>query len=161
MPARELRKPSMHTLAAMREAHRNGRELGEAEAAQFAAFRRRVWIAGPAHQAVVVESKKCGLRFKAFSGQVGPGAVNHPAWMALAEKEQELLAVVSKLRHRPPTRQAVEARQRKSQTLVERIKAQLHEYRHLGRSAAKAVAAELGITPEYVRRVRNELAKQT
>lgn len=162
MPRRRLDLPSPELEAAMRQAHRHGQPLTPNEAAAFLAHRARFHLfAPPVPGVVVINHRIDGSRFKR-RGQVGPGTLQHPAWMATAERARDWLALAASLRvRRPPTRQAVLARQRRSGVLIARILVLLDAYAPLGRSAAKAVAAELGVTPEYVRRVRARRPKQT
>lgn len=162
MPRRRLEMPGPALEAAMREAHRHGQSLMPDEAAAFLARRARFHLFAPSVPDVVVINHRIdGSRFKR-RGQVGPGTLQHPAWVATAERARDWLALAARLRvRRPPTRQAVLARQRRSGLLIARILALLDDYAPLGRSAAKAVAAELGLTAEYVRRVRACRPKQT
>lgn len=162
MPKRKLPKPSNAALIAIKEARTRGVELTAEEEQAFFEFRKGVRSAAEASapEVIAVDNRDGVLRFK-YRGQTGPGTTQHPRGIEAARRERDFLTEVSKLLRRPPTSQAVAARRSRADQSSEQISSLLEKYAYLGRSAAKAVAAELGVSPEHVRRVRNRLAKQT
>lgn len=149
--------------AAVQIARSGGRALSAADEAAFLAFRERVQLFAPIVTGVVAVSHRLdGKRFKRREGLPGPGTILHPASLTIVTMERAFLERAGRgPRVRPPTKAAVRARQQRSGVQIARIHTLLDAYAHLGRSAAKAVAAELGITSEYVRRIRALRPKQT
>lgn len=100
---------------------------------------------------VVVDYKNTGqLRFR-IRGKKGAGTIDHPTWIANGKKANALLTDIAKLR-RPLMLHR--AKQQRSQTMLEKIRELLREHQALGRGAAQKVADELGVTADYIRRVR-------
>lgn len=154
MPRRKRPQPSKEAVEAIKESLKAGTPLSQEQEAEFQEFRKRVrLLERPEGEVVVKEEWDGTLRFRE-KGKSGVGTHQHPAWISNAEREREFLTELAKITRRPPKEKAIAARQAKSEVLVQKLEDLLKAYGHLGRGAAKAVAAELGISPEYVRRVR-------
>jgi len=159
MPKRKLVKPSKKTLELIKQAHQRGIPISEEEALKIKSSAHRL----PTPEGLpfgttigkVKKGKNGELRFWPPDAPKGPGYLEMPLTRKLQEMGRDALAQAAKLRRRPPTAAAAEAKVARSKRGV--IEQAWREHGLDTRDAAKRIAKALNVSAAYVRKVRAQM----